>query len=168
MIAIRPLQAADATAYRSLRLAALAAHPTAFAASVEDEHDTPLDTLATQLSPRTDAVVLGAFDGDRLIGTVGVQRERLRKLAHKAHVWGMYVEAAARGRGVGRQLLAHAITHAARMSGVRQLTLGVNAQNDAALALYEAHGFVQCGLEPGFLLVDGVLHDEIHMVRFLD
>ena len=151
-----------------MRLAALAAHPTAFAASVEDERDTPLDTLASQLTPRVDALVLGAFADDRLAGTVGVQRERLRKLAHKAHVWGMYVDAAARGRGVGRQLLEHAITHAARMSGVRQLTLGVNAHNDAALALYEAHGFVRCGLEPGFLLVDGVLHDEIHMVRFLD
>ena len=46
MIDIRPLQASDAPAFRALRLAALAAHPTAFASSVEDEADTPLATLA--------------------------------------------------------------------------------------------------------------------------
>ena len=112
--------------------------------------------------------MLGAFDEADLVGISGVYRESWRKLAHKAHVWGVYVAPALRGRGVSRQLLDAAITHASRMSGVRQLILGVNAQNRAALALYEALGFVRYGLEPGFLLVDGVLYDEIHMVRFLD
>ena len=168
MIVIRPLQAADATAYRTLRLAALAAHPTAFAATVEEEDGIPLATVAERLAPREGAVVLGAFDEADLVGICGVYRESWRKLAHKAHVWGVYVAPALRGSGVSRQLLDAAITQASRMSGVRQLTLGVNAQNRAALALYEALGFVRYGLEPGFLLVDGVLYDEIHMVRFLD
>jgi len=168
VIAIRPLQAADATAYRTLRLAALAAHPTAFAATVEEEIDVPLATVAERLAPRERAVVLGAFDDTRLVGLTGVHRESWRKLAHKAHLWGVYVDPAVRGRGAGRQLLDAAIMQASRMPGVRQLTLGVNAQNHLALALYEAVGFVRFGLEPGFLLVDGVLHDEIHMVRFLD
>ena len=168
MIVVRSLHAGDAAAFRTLRLAALAAHPTAFASSVEDERDTPVAALAERLVPSAASLVLGAFDGERLVGMAGVQRERLRKLAHKAHIWGMYVDPAVRRRGVGRQLLDAAIARAAGMPGVRQLTLGVNAQNVEALALYGSRGFERIGLEPGFLLVDGVLHDEIHMVRFLD
>ena len=167
MIAIRPLRATDAADFQALRLAALAAHPTAFASSVEDERDTPLATIAERLALRPGALILGAFDDTRLVGCVGLTRETLRKLAHKAHIWGMYVAPSARERGLGRRLLEEAITQAAAMSGVRQLTLGVNAENTAAIALYEALGFTRCGLESGFLLVDGVLHDEIHMVRFL-
>lgn len=38
-----------------------------------------------------------------------------------------------------------------------------NAANDAALALYTAVGFEPFGVERGFMLVDGVLQDEVHM-----
>jgi RimJ/RimL family protein N-acetyltransferase len=43
--------------------------------------------------------------------------------------------------------------------------LGVNTENTAAIALYESLGFETFGVERGFMLVDGVLHDELHMVR---
>jgi RimJ/RimL family protein N-acetyltransferase len=46
---------------------------------------------------------------------------------------------------------------------IRPLT----AADAAAIALYEAQGFVRYGLEPGALLVDGVLHDEVLMQRRL-
>ena len=49
------------------------------------------------------------------------------------------------------------------MRGLRKITLGVNAANPAAIALYEAAGFESFGVEPGFLLVDGALQDEVHM-----
>jgi ribosomal protein S18 acetylase RimI-like enzyme len=96
---------------------------------------------------------------------VGLQREDLRKLAHKAFIWGMYVAPGARRRGVGRQLIDHALLRAASMNGVRQINLGVNAANVEAIALYEAAGFTSFGLERGFMLVSGELHDELHMVR---
>ena len=35
--------------------------------------------------------------------------------------------------------------------------------NPAAIALYKSMGFEPFGLERDFLLVDGVLHDELHM-----
>ena len=41
----------------------------------------------------------------------------------------------------------------------------MNTENTAAIALYTSLGFETFGLERGFLLVDGVLHDELHMAR---
>jgi RimJ/RimL family protein N-acetyltransferase len=51
------------------------------------------------------------------------------------------------------------------MPGLTQINLSVNSANAAALALYEGLGFSSFGLERGYLQVDGVLHDEIHMAR---
>ena len=69
---------------------------------------------------------------------------------------------------MGGRLLAHALARAASMPGVRQINLGVNAANAEAVALYEAAGFTAFGVERGFMLVDGRLHDEIHMVRTVE
>ena len=48
----------------------------------------------------------------------------------------------ARGRGVGRALLAHAVEHA------RVRTLDVNEQNPQAVGFYEHEGFVVAGRSP--------------------
>ena len=162
---LRILQAGDAAAFTALRLAALRECPTAFSSSYEEECDIPLEQAAERLAPNQHRAVFGAFDGDLLVGTLGLYRENRRKLEHKGVIWGVYVEPAYRGRGVARTLLELALAHAAAMPNVVAVTLGVNAANTAAIALYESAGFEPFGLERGFMLVDGVLHDELHMVR---
>jgi RimJ/RimL family protein N-acetyltransferase len=86
------------------------------------------------------------------------------KLAHKAFIWGMYVAPEVRTRGVGAQILQHALRYAATDLGVTQVNLGVNTRNLAAVALYKKLGFIEYGLERGFLSVGGELHDEYQMV----
>ncbi len=54
------------------------------------------------------------------------------------------------------------------MNGVRQVNLGVNAANVEAIALYQAAGFIPFGIERGFMLIGGELHDELHMVRNIE
>jgi len=165
---LRVLEAEDAVAFQAVRLRALREHPTAFAASPEDEAVTPLETVAAQIAAGADAAVLGAFDADaRLVAIAGVQREAGAKLAHKACLWGVYVVPQARGQGLGRLLVGEALAHAARELGVRQVNLGVAAANAAARALYESLGFEPFGLERAYLMHDGVPHDELHMVRVL-
>ena len=63
--------------------------------------------------------------------------------------------------------MEHALAHAASMAGLRQVNLGANSANPASIALYRSVGFEPFGIEKGFMLVDGVLHDEIHMARVL-
>lgn len=165
---IRELGAADARAFQVLRLEALRDRPSAFASSYEEEHALPIAVVAERLLPNPDRCVLGAWLESDLVGMLGLQRERERKLSHKAFIWGMYVAAAARRRGVGRQLIAHALSRAASMKGLRQINLGVNAANVEAIALYEGAGFTSFGVERGFMLLDGELHDEILMTRIVE
>ena len=100
-----------------------------------------------------------------LCAVVGLQRESMVKLAHKSFIWGVYVAPEARGQGVGTQIISQALSYAAAVLGTRQVNLGVNTKNLAGVALYKKLGFVEYGLERGYLLVGGVLHDEYQMVR---
>jgi RimJ/RimL family protein N-acetyltransferase len=160
---LRVLEVGDVDAFSALRLAALRECPTAFSSSYEEECDIPLARRAERMAPGRGHAIFGAFDGQNLVGTVGLHRESGRKIAHKAMIWGVYVAPAFRGRGVGRLLLERALAHATSMPGLLRVTLGVNTENAAAIALYKSLGFETFGLERGFLLVDGVLHDELHM-----
>ncbi|NHZ63742.1 GNAT family N-acetyltransferase [Massilia genomosp. 1] len=165
---LRRLTPADAPAYQSLRLAALRECPTAFSSSDEDECDTPLSTIEAHMAPDSGRKRFGAFDGDALLGVVGVGREGAAKLRHKGFVGGMVVAPAWRNKGVGRQLLAHALAFADAMPGLRQVTLTITAGNGAALALYTSMGFRVFGQEPRALCVDGVFYDTIYMLREVD
>ena len=160
---IRALAPPDAAAFMALRLRGLQECPHAFASSYEEEATTPLAEIEKRLQPKADSALFGAFQGPQLCAVVGLQREGMVKLAHKAFIWGMYVAPEVRTRGVGARVLRHALQHAATVLGTTQVNLGVNTKNVAAVALYRKLGFVEYGLERGFLRVDGVLHDEYQM-----
>lgn len=162
---IRRLDSSDAAACQALRLRALQECPAEFSSSYEEERDMPLPRVAERLAPGPEHAVFGAFDDGTLVGTVGLNRLRQRKLAHKAGIWGVYVAPEYRRRGIARRLMARALEHAASMPGLLTVTLGANAANAASVALYETLGFMPFGVERGFAFVDGVLHDEIHMAR---
>lgn len=164
---IRSLGPADVDQYRALRLRALREEPTAFASSPEDERQLSIEAVESRLQETAGQVMLGAFDGEMLVGLSGLLRERRTKMAHKAWVVSFYVAPEARRRGLGRLLLERTLDRARAMPGLMQVNLGVNVANVAARELYESMGFVAFGLERGFMLVDGVLHDELSMVHVL-
>jgi hypothetical protein len=165
---VRDLAPGDAAAFQRLRLEGLRESPSAFASSDEEERHLSLEVVAERLAPDPGRCVVGAFRDHGLVGVAGLVREGKRKLAHKAFVWGVYVTPSARRSGAGRLVMLRLLERAASMPGVRQVYLGVNASNEPARRLYESLGFTVYGREPGCLLVDGVLHDELEMVLFLD
>ena len=65
---------------------------------------------------------------------------------HVAQVWGTWVDPAARGRGIGRQLV-EAISEWARTAGARSLRLAVTDCTEAqpAVRLYRGLGFEPTG-----------------------
>jgi len=165
VITIRRLVPTDATACKALRLQGLQEYPTAFGSSYEEESVQPVAITEGFLAPGSGRNMFGAFDGEQLIGMAGIGRENGIKLMHKAFLRGVYVAPAYRGCGIAQRLIAHALQFAATLSGVRQVTLTVNANNANAIKLYEGLGFIPYGCEPDALMVDGQMYDEILMVR---
>ncbi|KWI97047.1 acetyltransferase [Burkholderia ubonensis] len=167
MITIRLLDAADAALFQSLRLRAIETSPTSFLPTRDEQAALSLDEVVSRMRPTPELAVFGAFDGDTLVGIAGVHRDARTKVAHKATVWGVFVDPAYRGRGIAQSLLEHATAHAAQAWQCRQLLLCVNEINGTAERLYASQGFVRFGTEPRSLFVDGRFYDEHHMVKTL-
>ena len=168
-IEIRPVTAADVAVYWPVRLRALHDHPEAFGASYEESLERPLEEAARRLANEDgspDSFLLGAWDGDTLVGTMGMVRSQGVKVQHWGTIWGVYVAPEARGQGLGLRLLQAAIARARQIPGLEQLQLGVAADNTAARRLYQSAGFTVYGLEPRAMkLPTGYVDEELMILR---
>ena len=155
------LTAADAAAYRDLRLQGLHDHPEAFGASWADEAARPLPWFADRLDRNA---VFGADGADGgLAGVAGLVIPESPKLRHKGTLWGMFVRPEAQGAGLGRVLVAGVLAHAGTVVEEVQLTVG--ACNEAAVRLYSGAGFRTYGRELRALKLDGRYYDSLLMAR---
>jgi len=164
---VRRLLPADAVPYRALMLAAYELHPDAFTSSAAERAALPLSWWGARLdaSPTAGQLVLGAFDGERLVGAAGLEFEPREKARHKAHLFGMYVAAPARQGGFGRQLVDAALEQAAARQGVRLVQLTVTEGNRSAQSLYERCGFAVFGVEPFAVALGTGFVSKVHMWR---
>jgi GNAT superfamily N-acetyltransferase len=162
--AVRNLDRDDAEAWASLRQEALEAHPLAFGATIPEDPKTLVESFLARLKSNEESAVFGAFMDDSLIGTVGIRRNPGGKERHKALIWGMYVTAGSRRKGVGATLLRTAIRQARSWAGVEQVHLAVSEVAQGARKLYERNGFQEWGREPRALCWAGRCADESHMV----
>ena len=164
---IRALRDDDAEAYLELRREALLDSPLAFAASPSDDFAGSAVAVREQLRRAPEWVILGAFE-DRLVGAVGLLRDRHLKASHKVHLWGMYVARGHRRRGIGAELLQAALGHARALPGVSWVHLSVSAAAPEARRLYQRAGFEVWGTEPEALRHDGQTVVEHHMALRLE
>ena len=133
---IRELRDGDVEAYVKLRREALLDSPLAFVSSPGDDLFSSAEAVREQLRRAPEFVIMGAFR-PRLVGAVGLYRDRLVKSSHKAHLWGMYVTPNHRRQGVASDLLKAALRHAACLPGVSWVHLKVSAATPGAQRLYE-------------------------------
>jgi GNAT superfamily N-acetyltransferase len=136
---------ADWPRLREIRLRALADAPDAFGSTLEDERGYDeggwLRWIRGWSETTTNHVVV-ATDAHRWVGlAVGSHTAGDRV----AHVYAMWVEPAARGRGLGRELV-EAVAAWALGRGADELELGVTEGNAAADALYRSAGFTATGV----------------------
>lgn len=91
--------------------------------------------------------LLVAVAGEELLGyaTYGEFRPKVGYAATREH--SVYVDDAARGRGVGSSLMKELIDRA-RQSGVHALIGAIAADNEPSLALHARLGFVEVGRLP--------------------
>ena len=157
---IRRLTAADASAYRDIRLEGLARHPDGFGSAWEDEVEQPLAWFEQRIE---NAAVFGGFPSDEneLAGVAGLMVPQGAKQRHKGVLMGMYVRPAARGTGMALSIVQAVLSHARNV--VEEVQLTVSPHNEAAQRLYRSVGFVEYAREPRSLKIDGEYHESVLM-----
>jgi L-phenylalanine/L-methionine N-acetyltransferase len=160
---IRPSDPADAE--QLTRLAdSVSAEPEGWLISVAGEWRSAGDERrflkALRRYPHAAVFVAEREDGT-LVGRLSVGRDPHPASAHVADV-GLMVALDARRQGVGTALLQAAVDWA-REAGIRKLELHVFPWNEAAIALYEAFGFVREGFRKGHYRRGGEFVDAILM-----
>lgn len=135
-VTIRPVTADDVPAVVSLVSRVLAEFGLTFGAG--SETDAQLHALPASYARDGGGFWVAVAPDGTLLGTAGVAPVapgdvELRK---------MYLEPAARGRGLAKRLLAVAVAHA-RARGARRMVLDTTEQMTDAQRFYESHGFVR-------------------------
>jgi ribosomal protein S18 acetylase RimI-like enzyme len=99
---------------------------------------------------RCERIILGAFDGNGLIGTVTLLLDCAQNQPHRAEIAKMMTRISHRGRGVAKALMHEA----ERMAAERGRTLLVldTATDGGASGLYEGLGFTLTGEIPDYAL----------------
>ena len=162
---IRTLEKTDAKEFQRLRLFALQNNSTSFGSSFEEEVKKSLEQFEAFIVPKSERVFWGAFENDKLIGMVGLGREDGVKTEHKGFIRSMFVDPSARKRGVASELIGTAINYSEAQMKLEQLTLAVNSTNIEAINLYKKFRFVEYGIEPNALKIEGRYFAEMLMYR---
>ncbi|WP_306233061.1 ribosomal protein S18-alanine N-acetyltransferase [Agrococcus beijingensis] len=115
------------------------------------------DTMRAELGSEWGRYIIAVDNEGRSLGYAG-----LRAVGVEGDVQTIAVDAEARGRGIGRALLAELLAEAGRR-GVRELFLEVRADNPVARALYESVGFREIGVRPRYYQPEDV--DAVVMKR---
>lgn len=101
-----------------------------------------------QTGHRRDCRLVARDAGGQVLGWTALGRYSTREVYSGVAWESVYVDAAARGRGVGTALLA-ALVPASEAVGVWTLLAGVLVENTASLALHERAGFRRIGVQEG-------------------
>jgi ribosomal protein S18 acetylase RimI-like enzyme len=159
---IRTIDESHASDLAALRRAALIDSPESFLASPEDDWASSDAAVRELLQRQPDSVVFGAY-APQLVGMLGVYRQKQSKVAHKAHLWGMFVLPPYRRQGLAVRLLEAAIQYARTLKGITSVHLSVSDSAIGAQRLYESAGFKTWGIEPDAIRVSARSQSEHHM-----
>lgn len=104
----------------------------------------------SELAERESRYYLVAVDGEDVVGYAGL----CAYATDVAYVQTIGVTGSRQGEGIGAALLAALLSESDRR-GTRHVDLEVRAENDAAIHLYEKHGFGVLGRRRGYYQPSG-------------
>jgi GNAT superfamily N-acetyltransferase len=167
-INIRQAAEPDAAAYRELRLEALCNHPEAFTHDYDTYKKKPLSYWEERLRELNhENMIFFAVHEARLVGMCGLLRGTSIKSQHNSLITGMYVQPAWRGQGIADALIEACIDWAQALS-TTVVRLAVVTTCTSAIRCYQRCGFTEYGIEPQMIYHDGVMYDELLMIRYIN
>jgi L-amino acid N-acyltransferase YncA len=161
MIELRPAVAADATAITAIHNQGIAARGATF-----DTAPRTVEDSAARIRDAGRFPLLVAVDDGTVVGWAGLHAYRPRDCYAGIAEVSVYVGAAARGRGVGRQLL-QGIVDAAAAAGFWKLVSRVFPSNHASRAACRAAGFREVGTYEKHARLDGRWLDVVIVERLI-
>lgn len=113
---------------------------------------------------RGSRILLAAFVGERMVGSVQLALSPWRSSPYRAEVHKLFVATSLKGRGIGKTLL-EAVHEEARQRGRSLLILNAR-RGDPAERFYRRHGYREAGVIPGYSLGPaGERYDNLIMYR---
>ncbi|MCC6615090.1 MAG: GNAT family N-acetyltransferase [Anaerolineae bacterium] len=164
-ITIRQLTADDAEAYRVVRLRALRDHPEAFTIAYDDEVGESAEYFVERV---VQVPTFGAFDGDTLVGIIGVTLNHWQKIRHRAVIIRVYVAPEVRGQGVAHKLLDTAMAFVRSLPQIEIVELEVTVGNEGARRMYVEAGFTTYGVNRRAFKIEGKYYDVEMMAMDLE
>ncbi len=139
MIDVQRATESDWRRVQAVRFKALLDAPDAFATTIEESRQRSGENWRTRLSAKESATFIASFETEDVGMAVGAPYD------DDVGLFAMWVDAQARGRGVGDALVAAVIEWATSREHQR-LFLDVGDTNFAAISLYVRNGFLRTGV----------------------
>ena len=164
-VTVRRMQPGEEGLYRAMRLQALQRNPTLFGSTYAETLATPVLPFERFIaSGDEENPMFGAFTRGELGGMCGLHRETRERARHRAELVHMYVAPWLQGQGVGGELVSAAVRYGLDRIGLRQIVLGVIADNEPAVRLYRRCGFREYGRLEDFFCGDIGCAEKLFMV----
>jgi L-amino acid N-acyltransferase YncA len=157
---IRPPMAADAAAIARIYNAGIAGRQATF-----ETRPRTADEVADWIGPDAPPLLVAEQDGE-VVGFARVTAYSDREVYAGVGEYGIYVDAAAQGGGIGRRLV-EALADAAEAAGYHKLTAKLFTSNEASLALARRCGFREVGIHQNHARLDGEWRDVLVVERLL-
>jgi ribosomal protein S18 acetylase RimI-like enzyme len=160
MIELRTLNAQDVQAHISELTTVLidclqGGASVSFVAGISNRQATEFFENVSESVRRNERILVAAFIGGVLVGTVQVVTSMPENQPHRAEVAKLLVARSAGGQGVGTALMRHA-EEVSRVAGKTLLVLDTATESDAE-RLYQRMGWTRVGVIPNYsLLPNGV------------
>lgn len=158
---IRRLTVDDMDAFRELREEAMRLCPESFGSPEEEQGGERQEAAYRDILQKNE--ILGAFEGDTLVGTAGLHIPDHRQSKVYGDVFTVYVRRAYRGHGFGDQLVKRILALAENR--LVQVHFCVVHTADAALKLFQQNGFTVFNVETNAFILGDVSYDELLLVK---
>lgn len=166
-IEIRRLRPEEMDHWFTMRIESLNDSPSAFLASPEIELAQGVEFFRSRMRDGgDDNIIFACFEGEQIVGSVGLYRESPPKARHKATIWGMYVRPEYRQKAIGKKLLQAAIDFGRDTLKLRKIDLSVESSREVAKRLYVSLGFQTWGHEELAMNINGQFFAEDYMSLF--